>query len=739
MIKPRAGSSWFVAAIAVGTVIVGAGPARAQLGAFIPDSRFELDDTVQLQLADNAVRTQLQRVDAYLDDEQWDQAVETLRQVMETAGDRLLELTERRYVCVRHVCQLKLAGLPQPALELYRGRVDPLAKRWYDKGVSERDREPLTAVVEQMLPSTWGDDALLALGDLSLQSGDEAAARNYWGRIVPVDPPPDVPRTWLNYPDTDLSLASVRARLVLASILVGAEARAADELQRLEQLHGDARGHLAGREVDFVEALGQLLAESRTWPTLPQNPDWPTFAGAAGRNRIAPPVVDVGKVAWRRTLRPKPAAEAPAAAKELIPRVAEDAAAPLSFHPVAVGDLVLACDARRIWAFDARTGKAAWGEGEGVIYRDMQRIGPIEAEVPPDALGVPRYTMTVHGDRLYARMGSPVTTRPQQASSGAGSWLVCLDLKAEGRLVWKIEPDDDTWAFEGAPLCDGGKVYAAMRRSDIRPQAHVACFSAETGRQLWRRFVCSAETPARATLHEATHQLLTLAGEELFYNTNLGAVGALSTGEGRLRWVALYPRAVEGDLLKPPPYLSRDLNPCVYHRGTLFVAPADSPRIFALDAASGQILWQTGTQTEGAVHLLGVAGKRLIACGEKLYWIGLSQESRGRIERVWPDGPEEPGYGRGVMAGDSLWWCSRERLMEFDRQSGALRRSFPLRPRGTTGGNLVVARNRLLIATPWELVSLSATGSFPADASGDLAALRFGRPAPLRNKTATNR
>ena len=67
-----------------------------------------------------------------------------------------------------------------------------------------------------------------------------------------------------------------------------------------------------------------------------------------------------------------------------------------------------------------------------------------------------------------------------------------------------------------------------MRRNDIRPQAHVACFDAPTGRMRWRRFVCAAETPARGMLPECTHNLLTLAGDTIYYNTNLGAVASLA-------------------------------------------------------------------------------------------------------------------------------------------------------------------------------------------------------------------
>ena len=140
--------------------------------------------------------------------------------------------------------------------------------------------------------------------------------------------------------------------------------------------------------------------------------------------------------------------------------------------------------------------------------------------------------MTAFDGRLFARMGSPITVRPQQPSSASGSSsLVCLDLEAEGKLLWRVVADEG-WAFEGSPVVDGSGVYAAMRRSDARPQAHVACFDPQTGRLRWRRFVCAAESPARGLLPQCTHNLLTLRGETLYYNTNLGAVAALSDAAG---------------------------------------------------------------------------------------------------------------------------------------------------------------------------------------------------------------
>ena len=71
------------------------------------------------------------------------------------------------------------------------------------------------------------------------------------------------------------------------------------------------------------------------------------------------------------------------------------------------------------------------------------------------------------------------------------------------------------------------------------------------------------------------------------------------------------------------------------------VAPADSPLVFALDAATGQMLWRL--DLEDVRQLLGVAGDNLIASGGRLYWIGLKGQERGRLVHVWP---REPGEAR---------------------------------------------------------------------------------------------
>jgi outer membrane protein assembly factor BamB len=385
-------------------------------------------------------------------------------------------------------------------------------------------------------------------------------------------------------------------------------------------------------------------------------------------------------------------------------RKAGDSANAPSYHPLLLGERIFFNDQREIQAIHAADGRPVWGETSPAIFRDQMEGIVGAASLPPDVLGVPRFTMTALDGRLYARMGSPITCRPQQPSSAAGgSYLACIDLEAEGKLLWKAAAEEG-WAFEGSPLADATGVYVAMRRSDIRPQAHVACFDAQTGRLRWRRFICGAETPARGQIAQCTHNLLALRGETIYYNTNLGAVAALSTNQGRLLWISLYPRARRGDLAHLASHWQRDLNPCLCTGATLLVAPADSPCIFAFDAGTGQILWRNELEDVG--QLLGVAGDCLIASGRRLYWIGLSGEHRGRLKHVWPDSQEKLGYGRGVLADGNVLWPTRDKLYVFDQQTAQPKKAIDLASLGVSGGNLLVARGRLLIASATELVAL---------------------------------
>jgi outer membrane protein assembly factor BamB len=741
-----------------------------------------LSEAIDVDQADSSVRAHLERVRAYVADRQWDEAVETLRQVMENHGAKVIALTPTRYVNVTDYCHVQIAALPPEALALYRQRVDAVARNWYEDGISRRNASRLADVVDQLFCSDWGDDALLALGEMELEQGNYGAARHYWERLIEVPParvpadrfevarraadlpaeiatlldtwyqrnelssparfelhgadvlPDDVaqklvefwkarhyPPTRLAYPGTALSRADVRARLVLVSIMEGSLARARDELDALGRLHPGAQGRLAGRSVKYGDALAAMIKSAESWPGPTLSQDWPTFGGSPARTKVPPRNFDLGPLAWEPISLGEPlSADATNSRAYSLRRIGEDAHRLLSYYPVVAGDLLLVNNQRQIFAFNVHTGKPAWPSDDksrpaGEIFADKSPIG--YAGRMSRGIGVPRFTMTVHDGKLYARMGSPVTSRPLESPESRAGYLLCLDLEAEGRAVWKPDgrllPDDDRWAFEGSPIIDGENMYVAMRKSDVRPQAHVACFDAATGRRRWRTMICAAETSAGGQFEEMSHNLLTFEQGTLYYNTNLGAVAALSARDGRLQWISLYPRARKAapdGLDQRTAHFYRDLNPCIYYRGTLLVAPADSESILALDAGTGETMWQSQL-AEDVVHLLGVGHDNLVASGDSLWWI---DARRGKVLKRWPD-TTPLGYGRGILSGDYVLWPTRDAVHVLSQSTepgrGPSREPIQLTDgRQATGGNLIVADGVLLIATSDKLYAFQQRG-----------------------------
>jgi outer membrane protein assembly factor BamB len=540
-------------------------------------------------------------------------------------------------------------------------------------------------VVDQFFASSWGDNACYLLGELALERGDHRLARESWQRILPPDywlrvagSRRDQRPPWLSYPDSDIPPADVLARLTLGAILEGSSDLARRNLDELRANFAESAGNLGGKNANYVQLLSGLLESMASWPLPAASDDWLTFAGSPQRDLAQRGNLDVGVVRWLQPLPKAPAADMSYGTR----RIGEDLRSPLSYFPLVVGNLLLLNTQTEILALDVQTGKPVWGP-DPVIFRD-ETLG-IDRGSIRNALGTPRFTMTAFGSRLYVRLGNPVTSsQSEQPLPMDKGCLACIDLVRQGSLVWRIEPPDDKWAFEGSPLCDGDNVYVGMRRSDVRPQAHVACFDADNGKLKWRRMVSSAETPGQGQSNEITSNLLTLDGQRLYYNSNLGAVAALNTRRGQIEWLTIYPRAKAGDLSERATHFYRDLTPCVYDHGKLFVAPADAPPLWALDAATGLLYWKfEPVEDDSPIHLLGVAGGNLWASGDKLWWINVTTGKRA----YWPEGAEPKSFGRGALVGNKVYWPTAERIHVFDQRSGQqARQPIELSARGAPTG-----------------------------------------------------
>lgn len=667
---------------------------------------------------DDTAPKKLGAFDEYVGLKSWDAAISLLRDVAVSKPAALVRVSPQRSVSLMQYCDTLLTRLPPEGLAVYRRGVDAQAAAWLAEADATHDLRSLRLLVERAFASSAGDDAIDRLAAHAWERGDFDLARELWTHLIPMQNATGVepPLAVLRYPDTDLDLARIRAHLILCDIALGEYARATQERAAFRNLHPHDTGVLAGVEGKYADLLEETLndaldrsGENRDgWDVPPQIEGTGTFGTTSTRAGYVPFDFSMAGARWRRDLPPSEYATS-------VGRPALPSLAPLCYFPVVWQDKVFAADATTVFGFDLDSGRAAWSVGDedvGILYpppTDVGSFGDGRAFDASALSGVPRHTLTVHEDRLYARLGLPPTSWPSRELRRAESSIVCLDLKREGLPVWAISSEtlgapEEWWSFEGPPVADDDRLYVLASRSRPQSRLHALCISAATGDILWNVPVGSPIASPSEGLAVMTHRLLALAGRRLFVQTNQGAVVCLDAGDGRAQWVAWYDsRPVkEGSAANAP---ERNLPAsCLVDGGVVVVAPADSGRIFGFDAASGVAMWDIALRG-GGQQLLGAHDGVLIVSGQRLTGLDLY-----RGQQLWTVGFEDPpgyGAGRGLLAGRYAYWPTREDLFVVDVVSGTPMRRFPVKKALglADGGNLAISTSRLLFAGPDGIVA----------------------------------
>lgn len=698
-----------------GVLILCPRPACGQ-PAVSPPQRFR--ESVSIPTESAAVR-QLETIRLLLTEEEWPRAVEKLRFISDRHGQSLVSMEPGRYLNVDLACNLLAARFPHDALAAYRKQIDPQAREWFERGRDTRNPVLLHNVVRRAFVSSYADDALFLLGEWAWERGDIAAARRHWEQLIPLPANALVQQATvpLRYPDTNIDRALILARLVLCSAMEGDLDRARLERQAFADLHPNAAGELAGRKGNLAEILADLLVQAEDWnyPAPPVEND--TFAGNPERNAVLPRGIDVGARKWSVQL----GADSPI---RRFRRLQQPRTNTLSYFPVAYKNVVLVNDASQIRAIDVRTGKAAWPidkDDSGVIYPTL--AGDDLIQPTRLAVGVPRYTMTVDDGRLFAKMGTPITGWARIELRRPPSNLICLDLEKQGKLNWLVSADElgPGWAFEGSPVVLDNRVYVALRRALPQTQLNVACYNASSGKLNWNRSVCAAVNELGDAANLISHHLLTLGDRSVYYATHLGAVASLNMTDGAPEWVVTYESRLPQTREELNDPNKSGLTPCLYHDGIVFTAPNDSSELLAIDAETGVLHW---TQPlEGLRHLLGTAQGVLIVGGDRLW--GLDVMTGAIRWQVGYSDSRSAGYGRGLLAGEWVYWPTREEIFVVHQRSGAIRRRISLLPlRGETGGNLSIIQGHLLIARPEQLVAFGEFSRLRTPAGAEITSLR---------------
>ncbi len=647
------------------------------------------------------------------------------------AGTTVAPDDAKLFVDARFDCQRRIAGLPPEARALYRARVDSQAERWFKQGQTERDRSLLRRVIEEAFCSSWGDEALELLGDLSFQEGQFAEALAAYRQLVPDS---STEGQGLIHPDISINVAKVAAKKLICKTAMGEGKPTAADLAAFAKAYPEAQGEIAGRTGLLAKSLAEAVADDRL--AIPAQPDgrWPTFAGAPTRTKVAPNSIDVGSLQWRVDLTPISPSSPPRYRGGRgnfgmgMPATNTGSVPPdrlLAYHPIIVGEQVIISDERTVTAYNLnqRSGNdGAAASATAAIAWKHEHQGAFVSEASRPHHGLGRYTLTAYGDRVYARMGPPPPApnvggmgmgRMMPSNAGLNSFIIALDRAAEGKLLWKrsaseivlpkrkADAGNRSATFEGTPVADARNVYVGMTDRAEMTACYIACLDAETGVTRWVRFICEANPNASPfgseSVTEVAHRLLTLDGPTLYYQTNLGAVVSLDVEAGAIRWMATYPSESRRGFGQSQ---ERDLNPAISYNGMVIVAPEDATAMFAYDGATGKMIWKSRPFADDVklAHILGVAKGKIVATGDRVLQFDVKT---GALVRVWPDGGQVPqGFGRGILAGDRIYWPTKTEIHVLDQESGLIA-DQPIRLQEkfqTGGGNLAVGDGFLIVS-----------------------------------------
>lgn len=656
------------------------------------------------------------------------EAIDDLARILDEAGDDLITVDGKQYRPARWIAHQILARVPPDALRTYRDRIDQPAKALLDAGKRDRDPRPLWQLLDRYFVSRPAEEGAMLLAQLLFERGEFRTAELLWRRLLR-DAEADVA-----YPDAKADPAAIRARVVLAVIFQGEPDRAKAELAAFKAKHPAAAGPLAGTTGPFADTLQRVLDHPpQVSPDTGNGREWPTFAGdpqRTGRVPVPLPHYWPGQPTWSQVIPGTGNANR-------APPFSPPARKPFG-HPVIAHENVYVTDGSRVFAFDLTTGRIL----PAVRLQDSPPASP------------PCCTLTVAGDRLYARLGpavvrSPEPPRGKDAQPKAETAIVCLGMRPDRqpgdpalRKLWELQPPKAegkaAMVWEGAPLVADRRLWAVLARFEGGRVAHsVACYdpadSADApDRPAWVTEV--SDSPVSPGPEGRTRQeLLTRAGRNVVFNSNGGAVVALDAATGRKAWGFRYPRAARrvGEANRSP-----DPAPPVAFGGRVFVAPADADRVYALDAETGAVVWESGP-VEGA-EILGVARNRVVVSttGPVRGIRGLAVASGSHLAPdgwIQSDGGGLLGYGRGVVTDDVIAWPSRAGLFFLDPETGRPLHGplqNPLsRPLNGLFGHIAYADGVLVVVTPtlvWGYVTEAKRLGGVAPRSGiDPARVRF--------------
>ena len=296
--------------------------------------------------------------------------------------------------------------------------------------------------------------------------------------------------------------------------------------------------------------------------------------------------------------------------------------------------------------------------------------------------------------------------------------LRCFDAQS-GALLWSTARADggalrDRW-FATAPVVQSGRAHVlTLRRGEVR----AVCLDAASGRLLWDTPIGPVSGRQEGQRYAMEFFLAdcgppAVADGVAVYPTGRGVVAALDALDGRLLWVAAYPRVdvsinrvglqlnvPNGPWTPGPPLVCGNL---------VLVAPSDSRHLLGVSVKTGAVRWSA--DFPDGVSPMGVREGRLYVQHQGITCL---DGATGSVH--WQTSIDVPTTGLGAVGNAFAYVPQQEGLRRVNLETGRALPPVPW-PMGLGGkGNLLLDSGTLVLCSPRRIaVMRSHDGGAPAD------------------------
>lgn len=496
------------------------------------------------------------------------------------------------YVPVSQYVQRRILNLPKEDLAFYRTLHDAKAKEAFEQARRKYSLTGLTEIVDKMLATSYGDNAVFELGNAALDSGHFLSALEYFVTIRDYFKDSDC-RT----PELDLKIAYCRKMLGRKDPKGGG---AAVEAKLPAEVLARFKKILSAEKVEPKKFHSQIASAPHI---------------AADDYTLMPPTTDplaLKSPVWKHR------------------QVGSRRDFLVFSQPVVTRNSIIYRHKNIIYARSILNGELRWKNdigGRAIWQHGRERKYPMEDLIVRDGL-------------VFTPMFK------------VGPSLLALD-EVTGQMKWAYGPiaastlEESRMRFEAAPASGPRTIYACYVLDNIEGETHtdtsygVIAFDSASGRVRWRRQLCRL-TPgkfASGFAFRVRNRIRSFTSPPLYHEgtvyaiTNAGTVAALDSLSGRVKWLMRYPynpgihdstRGYRGNTL----YFNQ--RPLLIGE-RLYVLPVDSELMLCLDRRTGKVIWSRPKLGHGFHYFLGT-----ISTGE-LVWVTKGRNKRGyNVHHVRP-------------------------------------------------------------------------------------------------------